>query len=203
MRIAGVKAIYPHKKHNTSAKDQEHKIYPYLLKQFANTDRQIVANASNHIWSGDISYIRMNGGFMYLAAIIDWYSKCILAWKISNTMDSQLATDVLELALDKHGTPEIFNSDQGSQYTSRAHTKILANNNISISMNGKGRSIDNIAIERFFRSLKYENIYLHDYSSVSQLRHGVEQYMYFYNYNRFHSTLNYRKPMEVYLQKAA
>ena len=121
----------------------------------------------------------MNGSFMYLAAIIDWYSKCILAWKISNTMDSQLATDVLEQALDRYGAPQIFNSDQGSQYTSSAHTEILTDNNISISMNGKGRSIDNIAIERFFRSLKYENIYLYNYGSVSQLRQGVEEYMHF------------------------
>lgn len=203
MRIAGIQAIYPHKKCNTSAQDNEHKNYPYLLKEFANDNKQIVATEPNHIWSGDITYIRMNGGFMYLAAIIDWYSKYILAWKVSNTMDSKLAADVLEQALAKYGAPQIFNSDQGSQYTSRAHIDILADNNIRISMNGKGRSIDNIAIERFFRSLKYENIYLHNYASVSQLKQGVTEYMYFYNNNRFHSALKYKKPMEVYMQLAA
>lgn len=203
MRIAGIQAIYPQKKCNTSAQDNEHKIYPYLLKEFANDNKQIVATEPNHIWSGDITYIRMNGCFMYLAAIIDWYSKYILAWKVSNTMDSKLATDALEQALAKYGAPQIFNSDQGSQYTSRSHIDILADNNIRISMNGKGRSIDNIAIERFFRSLKYENIYLHNYASVSQLKQGVTEYMYFYNNNRFHSALKYKKPMEVYMQLAA
>jgi putative transposase len=203
MNNRGIKAIYPHKKINTSVKNSEHKIYKYLLKEFINDNKQIVAKYPNHIWSGDISYIKINGGYMYLAAVIDWHSRCILSWKLSNTMDATLVTQVLQDAIDKYGTPEIFNSDQGSQYTSRIHTTLLNDNNIKISMNGKGRSIDNIIIERFFRSIKYECVYINEYSSVKQLRKDIGQYMHFYNVNRFHSSLNYRKPQEVYLQIAA
>ena len=124
---------------------------------------------SNEVWSGDITYIRVSGGFMYLAAIIDWHSKAVLSYKISNTMDASLAVGVLEDAIAKYGAPKIFNSDQGSQYTSYQHTKLLKDNDIEISMNGKGKSIDNIAIERFFRTLKYGNIYISDYKSISGL----------------------------------
>ena len=203
MNSRGIKAIYPHKKINTSAKNNEHKIYKYLLKEFINNNNQIVAKYPNHIWSGDISYIKINGGYMYLAAVIDWHSRCILSWQLSNTMDATLATSVLQEAIDKYGTPEIFNSDQGSQYTSRAHNTLLSDNNITISMNGKGRSIDNIIIERFFRSIKYECVYINEYLSVKQLRKDIREYMHFYNVNRFHSSLNYRKPQEVYLKIAA
>ena len=203
MNSRGIKAIYPHKKINTSAKNNEHKIYKYLLKEFINNNNQIVAKYPNHIWSGDISYIKINGGYMYLAAVIDWHSRCILSWQLSNTMDATLATSVLQEAIDKYGTPEIFNSDQGSQYTSRAHNTLLSDNNITISMNGKGRSIDNIIIERFFRSIKYECVYINEYLSVKQLRKDIREYMHFYNANRFHSSLNYRKPQEVYLKMAA
>ena len=137
---------------------------------------------------------------MYLAAIIDWHSRSILSWKLSNTMDTILVIDVLKEAIGKYGTPEIFNSDQGSQYTSFEHTKVLRDHGIKISMNGKGRSIDNIAIERFFRTLKYDEIYINDYQSVSHLRNSIAKYMYFYNFNRFHSALGYKKPMNVYLE---
>ena len=133
---------------------------------------------------------------MYLTAVIE----SILSWKLSNMMDTAMATDNLKATIEQYGTPEIFNSDQGSQYTSFEHTKLLKDHGIRISMNGKGRSIDNIAIERFFRTLKYDEIYINDYQSVSELRNGIARYMHFYNFNRFHSALGYRKPMNVYLE---
>jgi putative transposase len=153
------------------------------------------------VWSGDITYVPTAGGFMYLAAIIDWHSKAILAWKLSNTMDTSLVCDVLEEAIYKHGTPEIFNSDQGSQYTSYRHTEKLKKHNIKISMNGTGRSIDNIAIERFFRTLKYDDIYVRDYSSISELRAGIGRFMDYYNYERLHSALGYKRPMAVHMNQ--
>lgn len=198
MQRMGIQAVFPRKKKCLSVKDREHKVYPYLLREFHNDKRQVVATHSNHIWSGDITYIPIQGGFMYLSAIIDWYSRTILSWKLSSTMDTALATDVLQEAISKHGAPEYFNSDQGSQYTSREHTDILKRHGVRISMNGKGRSIDNIAIERFFRTLKYDDIYLREYRNVRELRAGINRYMIFYNFNRFHSSLNYRKPMNVY-----
>ena len=199
MNILGIEAIFPRAKKLTSIKEPEHKIYPYLLKEYKNKQEQVVANKPNEVWSGDITYIRVNGGFMYLAAVIDWHSKAILSYKISNTMDSSLAVDVLNDAMSKYGTPKIFNSDQGSLYTSRQHTQTLKDNGIQISMNGKGRSIDNIAIERFFRTLKYGAIYISDYKSISELKEGVAKYIDKYNFRRFHSALNYEKPMNVYL----
>ena len=199
MNILGIEAIFPRAKKLTSIKEPEHKIYPYLLKEYKNKQEQVIVNKPNEVWSGDITYIRVNGGFMYLAAVIDWHSKAILSYKISNTMDSSLAVDVLNDAMSKYGTPKIFNSDQGSQYTSRQHTQTLKDNGIQISMNGKGRSIDNIAIERFFRTLKYGAIYISDYKSISELKEGVAKYIDKYNFRRFHSALNYQKPMNVYL----
>lgn len=193
MNVLGIQAIFPRKKRLTSIKNHEHKIYPYLL-------RDVEVTRANQVWSGDITYIRTAKGFVYLAAVIDWYTKSILSWKISNSMDTLLATDVLNEAIEEYGSPEIFNTDQGSQYTSYHHTEILKNNNIQISMNGKGRSIDNIAIERFFRTLKYENIYISDYQSIRELKQGVRDYIHFYNFNRFHSALGYQKPMNVYLE---
>lgn len=194
MNILGIQAIFPKKKRLTSIKNHEHKIYPYLLKD-------IEISKPNQVWSGDITYIRTAKGFVYLAAVIDWHTKSVLSWKVSNSMDTILATDVLKDAISKYGTPEIFNSDQGSQYTSYYHTDILKSNNIKISMNGKGRSIDNITIERFFRTLKYENIYITDYQSIKELKQGISSYIHFYNHNRFHSALGYNKPMNVYLNE--
>ena len=191
MNRMGIQAIFPKKRKLTSIKDREHKIYPYALKG-------LDINRPNQVWSGDITYIRVQGGFMYLAAIIDWYSRSILAWKLSNSMDTALVTDVLKEAIEQHGKPEIFNSDQGSQYTSQEHTGLLKALKIQISMNGKGRSIDNIVIERFFRTLKYEEIYINDYRNIKDLRFGICRFMDFYNFNRFHSALKYKKPMEVY-----
>ena len=200
MRILGIQAIYPTKKKLTSIQMQEHKKYPYLLSQYYNDKKQVIVNNPGEVWSGDITYIRMNGGFMYLAAIIDWHSKAILAYKLSNTMDATLATDVLQEALSKYPKPKIFNSNQGSQYTSHEHTHILKEHGIEISMNGKGRSIDNIAIERFFRTLKHGNIYINDYQTIKQLKEGVKTYIYKYNFKRFHSSIDYQKPMNVYLE---
>jgi putative transposase len=136
---------------------------------------------------------------MGIAAIIDWHSKALLAWRLSNTMDLSLTSDVLQEAISKYGTPEIFNSDQGSQYTAKEHTETVQKHGITISMNGKGRSIDNIAIERFFRTLKYEEIYIKEYNDVKELKMRIEDFITFYNYNRHHTSLNYDKPMNVYL----
>ncbi len=204
MQLLGINAIYPHKKKLTSIKDEQHHIYKYLLKQYWTQNgrtKTVYVPSANEVWSGDITYIRTNRGFMYLAAVIDWHSKAILSYKISNSMDATLATDVLKDALSKYRKPKIFNSDQGSQYTSYEHTKVLKDNNIQISMNGKGRSIDNIVIERFFRTLKHNNIYISDYQSIKDLKQGVDAYIYKYNFKRFHSSLNYKKPMNVYLEQ--
>ena len=200
MRLLGIEAIYPKAKKLTSIKNIEHRIYPYLLGQYKNIQGQVIIEKPGVVWSGDITYIRTNGGFMYLAAVIDWHSKAVLSYKISNTMDATLASDVLRDALDKYPKPAIFNSDQGSQYTSHEHTMILKDASVQISMNGKGRSIDNIAIERFFRTLKYSNIYISDYQSVKELKEGVAGYIHKYNFKRFHSSLGYQKPMNVYMQ---
>jgi len=135
-----------------------------------------------------------------MAAVIDWYSKAVLAWRISNTMDTSLVMSVLNEALLKYGKPEIFNTDQGSQYTSYVHTKKLKDNGIIISMDGKGRATDNICIERFWRSVKCEKIYLNEYQTIKQLKTDVSEYMQFYNYKRFHQTLKYKKPMNVYFE---
>jgi len=204
MGILGIQAIYPTKKRVTSLKNSEHKIYSYLLKEYWTTvgkTKQVQVNTPNEVWSGDITYIRTSGGFMYLAAVIDWHTRAILSYKLSNTMDTALATDVLEDALSKYPAPKIFNSDQGSQYTSYEHTQMLKDHNIQISMNGKGRSIDNITIERFFRTLKYGNIYISDYKTIKELKEGVKNYIHKYNFKRFHSSINYQKPMNLYLEK--
>ena len=203
MQFMGIQAIYPTKKRLTSIKNQEHKIYEYLLKEYWTKNGrtiQIYVPNPNEVWSGDITYIRTNGGFMYLAAVIDWHTKAILSYKISNSMDVTLAIDVLREALAKYPKPKIFNSDQGSQYTSHEHTQILKQYGIQISMNGRGKSIDNIVIERFFRTLKHGNIYIIDYQSIKELKEGVKSYIYKYNFKRFHSAIGYQKPMNIYLE---
>ena len=204
MGILGIQALYPIRKRVSSLKNKEHKIYPYGLKPYWTYDKKtktkrVEVKTPNEVWSGDITYIRTNGGFMYLAAVIDWHSRAILSYKISNSMDATLATDVLEEALKKYPKPKIFNTDQGSQYTAKEHTQILKQHDIKISMNGKGKSIDNIMIERFFRTLKHNNIYISDYQSIKELKEGINNYIYKYNFKRFHSRLNYQKPMNVYL----
>jgi putative transposase len=155
---------------------------------------------ANQVWSTDITYIKIAGGMVYLAAVIDWYSKAVLSWRISNTMDTSLVMDVLDEALLKYGKPEIFNTDQGSQYTSYIHTQKLKDNGIIISMDGVGRATDNIVIERFWRSAKVERIYLNQYNTIKELKEDVINYMQFYNYRRFHETLEYKKPMNVYFE---
>ena len=183
------------KRHNfifsPSIPDKQHKKYSYKL-------RGIDIVRANQVWSTDITYIKINGGMVYLAAIIDWYSKAVLSYKISNTMDSTLTMDVLTEALSLYGKPEIFNTDQGSQYTSYIHTQTLKDNNITISMDGKGRATDNICIERFWRSAKVERIYLNEYNTIKELKNDVSDYIDFYNHKRFHQTLGYKKPMSFY-----
>ena len=206
MQKMGIQAIFPKKKRNTTIADGEHKKYPYLLEEYKvensknKNKKSVKVDNPNEVWSGDITYLGTPNGFVYLAAIIDWNTKSILSYKISNTMDTHLVTDVLNDALSKYPAPKIFNSDQGSQYTSDSHTKILKENGIQISMNSKGRSIDNIAIERFFRTLKHNNVYINDYKTLKELKEGIKEYIYKYNFKRFHSAINYQKPMNVYLE---
>jgi len=200
MNNMGLEAIHPKKKRQSFDKGTpEADKYPYLLSAYHNDKKQVVVLAPNEVWSSDITYIPIRGGHMYLAAIIDWHSRAILSYKISNTMDATLVTDVLKEAINRHGMPKILNSDQGSQYRSREHIRLLEESGIQISMNGKGRSIDNIAIERFFRTLKYDEIYLNEYQDAKELKRGVASFIEFYNFRRFHSSLGYKKPMNVYL----
>ncbi len=187
----GLRAVLAVKAPYTSKGNKQHPIYSYKLKGLDIT-------RANQVWSTDITYIRIKGGFVYLAAIIDWYSKAVLSYKVSVTMDTDLVMSVLNEALSLYAKPEIFNTDQGSQYTSYIHTDTLKQNGITISMDGKGRATDNICIERFWRSAKVEKIYLNEYERVSTLKEDVKEYINFYNHKRFHETLNYKKPMNVY-----
>lgn len=196
MKILGLTAIYP--KAKTTIADKEHKKYPYLLKEFKNNKNQVIINTPNMVWSTDITYIRLAKGFVYLAAIIDWNTKKILSWKLSKSMDVSLTTSVLNEALANYPKPLILNSDQGSQYTSNEHTGILKENQILISMDGKGRSIDNIVIERFWRTIKYEDIYLKSYSDYKEAHKGIREYIEFYNQERIHSSIDYKTPNEAY-----
>jgi putative transposase len=190
----GIKAILAVKPISTTISDDIHPKYPYKLKD-------VKINKPNKVWSTDITYIKINGGTVYLAAIIDWYSKAVLSWRISNTMDTDFVMDVLSEALKNYPKPKIFNTDQGSQYTSYIHTQTLKDNGITISMDSKGRATDNIAIERFWRSAKCERIYLNEYNSINDLKQDIKSYIEFYNYHRFHQTLDYKRPMELYDEK--
>ncbi len=190
MKLMNIAGLRP-KKRKISLKKDEIKIYPYLLND-------IDINRANQVWSSDITYIPVKNGYMYLCVVMDWCSKSVLAWNISNTMDSNLVLKTTQEAIEQFGRPEIFNSDQGSQYTSKKHTDCLKNNSIKISMNSKGRAIDNIVIERFFRTLKYEEIYIKEYENVKELKEGIKNFIDFYNNKRFHSALGYDKPMSVY-----
>lgn len=187
----GLQAVLAVKQVNTTIPIKEHKKYTYKL-------RGLDINHANHVWSTDITYIKIAGGMVYMAAIIDWHSKAVLSHRISNTMDTQLVMGVLNEALEKYPHPEIFNTDQGSQYASEVHTQRLKNLGITISMDGKGRATDNICIERFWRSAKVERIYLNAYQSIGELTTDVDEYIEFYNHRRFHQTLDYKKPMDVY-----
>jgi len=187
----GLRAVLAVKPISTTMVDKQHPKYSYKL-------RGVDINESNQVWSTDITYIKINGGMVYMAAIIDWYSKAVLSWEISNCMDTDLVMGVLNKALSTYGKPKIFNTDQGSQYTSFIHTQTLKDNNIIISMDGKGRATDNICIERFWRSAKVERIYLNEYNGINELKEDVKDYIDFYNHRRFHETLEYKKPMSVY-----
>ena len=189
----GLQAVLAVRPPNTSWANIQHPKHSYKL-------RGLDIVRANQVWSTDITYIKIKGGMVYMAAIIDWYSKAILSWRISNTMDTDLVMGVLNEALSLYSKPEIFNTDQGSQYTSYIHTQTLKDNDIIISMDGKGRATDNICIERFWRSAKVEKIYLNEYERVSVLKSDVKDYIEFYNYRRFHETLKYKKPMNVYFE---
>ena len=188
LRLMGLEAIYP--KPNISSHQQGHKIYPYLLNGLS-------INNINQVWSSDITYIPMKSGFLYLVAIIDWYSRFVLSWRISNSLDSVFCVDALDEAL-KLGCPEIFNTDQGSQFTGERHTSRLKSNEIKISMDGKGRAIDNVFIERLWRSLKYEYVYLNAPETGKELYHGLYDYFNFYNNERHHQSLGYQVPSAVH-----
>lgn len=188
MRIMNLQALYP--KPNTSASSKEHTVYPYLLRGLKITH-------PNHVWSTDLTYIGMPRGWMYLMAVMDWYSRYVIHWEISNTMDVGFCKEVLEESLRKT-RPEIFNTDQGSQFTSNKFTSVLASDGIKISMDGKGRAIDNVFIERLWWSVKYEDIYLKNYETVGALRSGLAEYFRFYNTERSHTKLDDKTPHEVY-----
>jgi len=176
---------------NTSKPHPEHTVYPYLL-------RGLDITRPNQVWSTDITYIRLRHGFVYLVAIIDWYSRKILSWRLSNTLDAGFCVDCLEAAIKVYGRPEIFNTDQGSQFTSDSFTGVLIKNGITISMDGRGRALDNIFVERLWRTVKYEDVYLKGYENMTDLLLGLTQYFLFYNEERLHQALGYTTPDVVY-----
>jgi putative transposase len=188
MEAMGIEALYP--KPKLSQPGEEHKIYPYLLKD-------VEVTRVNQVWSTDITYIRMAGGFVYLVAVMDWYSRFVLSWSVSVSMEVDFCIEALKRAL-RRGRPEIFNTDQGSQFTSEKFTGELNTRGITISMDGRGRCFDNIFIERLWRSLKYEEIYLRDYALVPEARTGIGNWFQFYNQQRPHQSLGYRTPAELY-----
>ena len=188
MWIMGLQAIYPKRRTTLPAKD--HQVYPYLLREF-----EVVA--PNQVWCADITYVPMARGFMYLVAVMDWFSRYVLSWELSNTLDGAFCLTALRSALHQ-GRPQIFNTDQGSQFTARAFTDILETESIRISMDGRGRALDNVFVERLWRSVKYEDIYLKEYRSVASLLVGLEAYFRFYNDERPHQGLGYRTPQEVH-----
>jgi putative transposase len=188
MRAMGLVAIYPRQR--TTVPGSGHKVYPYLLRGLSIT-------RSDQVWATDITYIPMSHGFMYLVAVMDWASRYVLSWRLSNTLDEGFCVEALEQALSR-GCPEIFNSDQGSQFTGKAFTEMLLAAGVRISMDGKGRCVDNVFIERLWRSLKYEEVYLKAYSTVGEARTGIGSYMRFFNEERPHQALDYRTPKEVY-----
>jgi putative transposase len=190
MRQMGLEAVYPRRKRFLSVPDKQHRVYPYLLKD-------VSVEQADQVWSADITYIRMHRGWVYLAAIMDWFSRYVLSWEISVTLESEFCIEALKEALS-FGKPQIFNTDQGSQFTSTEFTKILQDASVQISMDGKGRAFDNIFSERLWRTVKYEEVYLRDYQSVNEARYYLGRYFEFYNNERLHEALSYRSPAEVY-----
>ena len=192
MRLMGLMPVY--QKPKTSVADSQHTRYPYLLRDLEITH-------PNQVWCTDITYIPMRKGFLYLVAIMDWYSRKVLSWRLSNTMDTDFCVAALEEALAKYGTPDIFNTDQGSQFTSFTFTNVLQSNGIRISMDGRGRWLDNVLIERLWRSLKYEEVYLHAYETGSEARAGIGKWINFYNEVRPHSSFDGKTPNRVYTEE--
>jgi putative transposase len=190
MQVMGLETLYP--KPNLSKRNTAHKVFPYLLRHVPITHQR-------QVYSTDISYLPMAKGFMYLTAVIDWYSRFVLAWRLSNTLSVQFCLDVVQDAFDKYGKPEIFNTDQGSQYTSNEFVNLILDNGIKLSMDGKGRAIDNIYCERHWRSYKQEYLYIHAPENGNQLFKGTSQYYDFYNYQRKHQSLNERTPSQLFL----
>lgn len=188
MQLMGIEAIYA--KPRTTRRNANHRVFPYLL-------RNVEVNRPDQVWSSDITYVPMPRGFMYLTAVIDWYSRYVLSWQLSNTLEGSFCVAALEEAL-RHGTPEIFNTDQGVQYTAVAFTSRLERAKVGISMDGRGRALDNVFIERLWRSVKYESLYLHGFATVAELERGLESYFEFYCHDRPHQSLNYCTPAEVY-----
>lgn len=188
MQKMGLQTVYPRPR--TSIPDKQHKKYPYLL-------RGLKINRPNQVWAADITYVPMPLGFMYLVAVMDWFSRFVVAWQLSNTLDGAFCLDALRLAL-RHGQPEIFNSDQGVQFTANDFTSELETAGIRVSMDGRGRFFDNIFIERLWRSVKYEEIYIKEYASVPALVTGLEDYFHLYNYERPHQSLDYQVPADVH-----
>jgi putative transposase len=189
MRLMGLAALVP--RPGASKAAPENKIYPYFLRDLTITE-------PNHVWASDITYVPMAHGFLYLVAVIDWASRAVLAWRLSNTMDSGFCVEALEEALQKHGTPRIFNTDQGAQFTSAAFTAKLAAAGIAISMDGRGRFLDNIFIERLWRSIKYEEVHLKAYADGREARAGIGQWIDFYNHRRPHQAMSNQRPMNVW-----
>jgi putative transposase len=188
MRTMGLEAIYPRPR--LSAAGRGHKIYPYLL-------RGVAIERADQVWSADITYVPMTSGFMYLAAVIDWFSRYVVAWRLSNTLDGSFCLEMLEEAL-RSGKPEVFNTDQGVQFTAEAFTGKLESAGAAVSMDGRGRALDNVFVERLWRSVKYEDIYIRGYEAVPELHHGLGRYFGFYNHERLHQSLGYRTPAAVY-----
>ncbi len=193
MRQMGLVAIYQAPR--TSRPHPEHRIYPYLLGG-------LCIDRPNQVWCADITYIPMSRGFLYLVAVMDWFTRAVLSWRLSNTLDPSFCVAALEHATSRYGTPEIFNTDQGSQFTSEAFTKVLTDASIAIRMDGVGRAFDNIMVERLWRTVKYEEVYLKDYEEVQEAREGLGRYFAFYNEQRYHQSLDYRTPAAVYQEAA-
>lgn len=189
MKRFGIRAIYARR--NLSKARKEHKKYPYLL-------RNKIIRYPNQVWASDITYCKLPGGHVYLVVILDLFSRKVLSWRLSNTLDAAFCVEALEEALEKYGTPAIFNTDQGCQFTSDDFIGVLKKHHIEISMDGKGRALDNIYVERLWRSLKYEDIYLKSYESVIELREGIKRYFEFYNTERFHQSHDYLTPEVMY-----
>jgi putative transposase len=188
LRTLGLTALGPQP--GTSRGAPEHRVYPYLL-------RGVAIERVNHVWSTDITYVRLHRGFVYLVAVLDWYSRYVLSWELSNSLEVQFCLEALEAAL-AHGRPEIFNTDQGAQFTSPAFTGKLAAAGVRISMDGRGRALDNVFVERLWRSVKYEEVYLQEYAGVGEAQQGLGRYFTFYNEERPHQALGYRPPVQVY-----